>query len=325
MPVVLTAPLIILGQVVAAAFAAGLNLYLTVAVVALSSRFGWIPALPPGLRGLENSIVISSALVLYLVEFVLDKVPTVDSLWDAVHTLIRPLSAALLTAMALRAAPIELRIGAAVLGGLVALGAHAAKAGFRIVLNMKPSKWRSGSMSIVEDVCAAGLAVCALQFPVAAVSVAAAALSAAILLAPRSFRTGLFGARALRARVRAFFGKRGWHPVRDLPIGLQPLVDPAQVGRAEPRAARAALKGVPGVGAYRTGWVVLNCDRATFVYRSLFGRRVLHLPPLGQVEVSSGPWTDAVHFKVNGSRCTLFLMKDGPAPDVAVADLATVP
>jgi hypothetical protein len=317
--------LIIVGQVVAAAFAAGLNVYLTVAVVALSSRFGWIPTLPPGLRGLENSIVISSALGLYLVEFVLDKVPHVDSLWDVIHTIIRPVSAALLTAMALRAVPIELRVGAAILAGLVALGAHAAKAGFRIVLNMKPSKWKSGLTSIFEDLCAAGLAVCALQFPVAACAAAAVALGIAILLAPRSFRTGLFGARALRARIRAFFGKRGWHPVRDLPIGLQPLVEPAQAGRAEPRAARAALKGIPGVGSYRTGWVVLTCDRATFVYRSLFGRRVLNLPPLGQVEVRSGPWTDAVDFRVNGHRCTLFLLKDGPAPDVAIADLATVP
>jgi hypothetical protein len=325
MPVVLSAPLVILGQVVAAAFAAGLNLYLTVAVVALSSRFGWIPALPPSLRGLENSIVIASAVVLYLVEFVVDKVPHVDSIWDALHTFIRPVSATLLVALALHAAPVELRIGAALLAGLVALAAHGAKAGFRIVLNMKPSKWRNTVMSTVEDVCAAGLAVCALQFPVAALAVAGSAVGFAILLGPRSWRAGAFGIKALRARLRAFFGSRGWHPVRELPSGLQPLIEEPPIGRPEPRAARAALKGVPGVGSYRSGWVVLNCDRATFVYRSLLGRRCLHLPPLRQPEVRSGLWTDAVDFSVNGSRCTLFLLKDGPGAEVALAELTTVP
>ena len=325
MPVVLSAPLVILGQVVAASFAAGLNLYLTVAVIALSSRFGWIPALPPSLRGLENSILIVSALVLYLIEFVFDKVPHVDSAWDALHTVIRPVSAALLVGLALTAAPIELQIGAAVLAGLVALAAHSAKAGFRIVLNIRPSKWRSTLISTVEDVCAAGLAVCALLYPIAAMAVAGTAVGFAVLLGPRSWRASAFGIRALRARLRAFFGSRGWHPIRELPSALQPLVEPAPMGRAEPRAARAALKGVPGVGSYRSGWVVLNCDRVSFVYRSAFGRRCLHLPPLSQPEVRRGLWTDAVEFSVNGHRCTLFLLKDGPGAEIALADLATVP
>jgi hypothetical protein len=325
MPVVLTAPLVILGQVVAASFAAGLNLYLTVAIIALSSRFGWIPALPPSLRGLENTIVIASAIALYVVEFILDKLPHFDSAWDALHTVIRPTSAALLVGLALSAAVIEVQIGAAVLAGLVALAAHAAKAGFRIVLNIKPSRWRSGVISTVEDVCAAGLAVGALQYPIAALAVAGTAFGFAVLLGPRSWRAGAFGIRALRARLRAFFGTRGWHPVRELPSALQSLVEPAPVGRAEPRAARAALKGVPGVGAYRSGWVVLSCDRASFVYRSAFGRRCLHLPPLRQPEVRRGVWTDAVDFSVNGSRCTLFLLKDGPGAEIALADLATVP
>src|SRR5687768_2455810 len=109
----ITAPLVVLGQLTAAAFAGGLNLYLTVALVGISSRLNLLPALPPGLKGLENILVISSAIVLYLIEFVIDKVPHADSIWDALHTVVRPLGTALLAALALDAAPFHVQIGAA--------------------------------------------------------------------------------------------------------------------------------------------------------------------------------------------------------------------
>jgi hypothetical protein len=70
---------VLLGQLLAIAFACGLNLYATVALLGLASRLGWMSGLPPGLRGLENGFVIGSAALLYLFEFVIDKVPYVDS------------------------------------------------------------------------------------------------------------------------------------------------------------------------------------------------------------------------------------------------------
>jgi hypothetical protein len=82
---------------------------------------------------------------------------------------------------------------------------------------------------------------------------------------------------------------------------------------------------LPGVGAYRNGWVVLTYDRAAFLYSSLLRGRSLRLPPIRQPEVRRGPWTDTVDFRVNGSPCTLFLLKDGPATEVAVADLMSSP
>src|SRR5687768_9074212 len=102
----LTAPLVVLGQLTAASFAGGLNLYLTVALIGISARLNLIPVLPPGLHGLENVLLIASALLLYLIEFIVDKVPHADSVWDALHTVIRPLGTALLAALALDAAPI---------------------------------------------------------------------------------------------------------------------------------------------------------------------------------------------------------------------------
>jgi hypothetical protein len=321
----LTAPLVILGQLTAASFAGGLNLYLTVALIGISARLNLIPVLPPGLHGLENILLIASALLLYLIEFIVDKVPHADSVWDALHTVIRPLGTALLAALALDAAPIYIQVGGAVLAGTIALAAHGTKAGLRILLNRSPSKLRNTLISTLEDVCAAALAVLALRFPVAALAVGAGAALVLLLFGPGLWRVSALAARAVAARWRAFFGSPGWQTLADLPPKLRNLIEPTPLGRGEPRTVRAALKGLPGVGAYRNGWLVISWDRASFVYRSLMGSRCLRLPPIGQAELHRGIWTNAIEFQANGNRrCTLFLLKDGPSGEVAVADLTSM-
>ena len=318
----LSAPLIVLGQITSAAFAAGLNLYLTVALIGLSSRLNLLPALPPGLQGLENPIILASAIALYVIEFVVDKVPHADSVWDALHTVIRPLGAAFLAALALDGTALEFQIGAGLIAGIIALGAHGTKAGLRLVLNRSPSKLRNTFLSTFEDLCAAALAVLALRFPVAAVGAGAAAALILLLFGPRLWRASTLGVRAIAARLRGFFGVSGWRPVGELPPRMRSLIEQAPLGRAEPRAVRAALKGVPGVAAYRNGWLVVCHDRTTFIYRSLTGFRLLHLPPIGEPMVRRGAWADSVEFHVkNGRRCTLFLLKDGPSAEVTVAGL----
>ena len=84
-----------LGRTLGFSFAAGINLYATVAILGLAQRFGWV-ALPEQFRVFDNDVVIGVALVLYVVEFVADKIPWVDSMWDAVHTVIRPVGGALI-------------------------------------------------------------------------------------------------------------------------------------------------------------------------------------------------------------------------------------
>ena len=89
------------------------------------------------------------------VEFIVDKVPHADSVWDALHTVIRPLGTALLAALALDAGPVYVQVGGAVLAGTIALAAHGTKAGLRILLNRSPSKLRNTVISTLEDLCAA--------------------------------------------------------------------------------------------------------------------------------------------------------------------------
>ena len=92
--------LLTLGRTIPFAFASGINLYATVAVLGLCSRFQ-IVALPDQFKAFEHPLIISIALVMYIVEFVADKVPWFDSLWDSVHTLVRPIGGALVAVTAL--------------------------------------------------------------------------------------------------------------------------------------------------------------------------------------------------------------------------------
>ncbi len=92
--------LITLGRTIPFAFASGINLYATVAVLGLCSRFH-IVALPDQFRAFEHPLIISVALVMYVVEFVADKVPWFDSLWDTIHTIVRPIGGALVAVTAL--------------------------------------------------------------------------------------------------------------------------------------------------------------------------------------------------------------------------------
>ena len=120
-------PLQTLGFTLGTSFASGLNLYATILSAGLLQRFSVI-TLPPSLQVLAHPVVLALALLLFVVEFVADKVPLVDSVWDAVHTFIRPPAAAILSYSAFGGVPEPWKIGAALLAGSVALTSHAAKA-----------------------------------------------------------------------------------------------------------------------------------------------------------------------------------------------------
>lgn len=148
-------------------FAAGLNLYATVAILGLASRYHWV-SLPPQFQVFDNSIVIGVAIALYLVEFVADKIPWFDSLWDAAHTVIRPIGGALIAVATLGHASPGMEGLAALLGGTLAAGSHFTKAGTRAVANASPEPFTNWSLSLAEDVFVVGLGVLALKYPVAA-------------------------------------------------------------------------------------------------------------------------------------------------------------
>ena len=156
-----------LGRTLGFSFAAGINLYATVAILGLASRYGWV-ALPDQYRIFDNDIVIGSAIVLYLVEFVADKVPWVDSLWDAVHTVIRPIGGAVIAVTTLGDASPTTEGLVALLGGTLAAGTHFTKAGTRAVANTSPEPFSNWILSLAEDAFVIGLGVVALKYPLIA-------------------------------------------------------------------------------------------------------------------------------------------------------------
>jgi hypothetical protein len=120
-------PVETLGLALGAGFSSGLNLYATIATLGLLQRFGVIH-LPAPLQVLSHPWVLGIAIALYAIEFFADKIPYVDTVWDAIHTVIRPPAAALLAYSAAGGAPPEWRWGAALLAGGVALTSHGTKA-----------------------------------------------------------------------------------------------------------------------------------------------------------------------------------------------------
>src|SRR5215208_7807855 len=104
------------GRTLGFSFAAGINLYATVAILGLASRYGWV-SLPPQFQAFNSDIVIGAAIVMYLIEFFADKIPYVDSLWDVVHTAIRPVGGALIAVTTVGDAPPTVEALVALLAG----------------------------------------------------------------------------------------------------------------------------------------------------------------------------------------------------------------
>ena len=166
-------PIETLSLVLGAGFSSGLNLYATIATLGLLERFGVIH-LPPQLQILAHPLILGIAGVLYVMEFLADKIPYVDSVWQAVHTFIRPPAAALLAFSATAAAPEPWRWGAALLAGGIALTSHGTKASARAAANMSPEPLSNWALSFGEDVLAVWLTWFATTHPTLAIVVVTA-------------------------------------------------------------------------------------------------------------------------------------------------------
>ncbi|HEX6134291.1 MAG TPA: DUF4126 domain-containing protein [Longimicrobiales bacterium] len=330
--------IILAGQLLGTAFACGLNLYATIALLGIVSRLDQVSVLPPGMIGLEHGLVIGSAAVLYVVEFVLDRVPVIDHAWEAVHTLIRPAAAGLLTLLALNGTPLYVQLSGAVAAAAVALAAHGSKAGLRLILSTRASEARRQAfartaLSLLEDFAAVAIAIAALRYTHVAIGVMAASGALLLLAGPRLWRASILGFRAVIARTRGFFRGRGWRYRHQLPRALRSAVPGEPLGAAPARAASAAVSGFPGVGAYRNGWLVVTHDGPRFLYRSFFRTRVAPLPAFSELSLRRGLVTDVLdlraHTNGNGRRkprsFTIFLLKDGPQPQVTAAELKAEP
>jgi hypothetical protein len=162
--------LITLGRTMGFALTSGVNLYATIAILGFAVRYQWVD-LPPQYQVFGADWVIALAVVLYLVEFVADKVPWIDSLWDSVHTIIRPLGGALVAVATLGEQSPTVEALVALLGGTIAAGSHLTKASTRVAANTSPEPFSNWILSLLEDAFVIGLGVLALQYPLVALAI----------------------------------------------------------------------------------------------------------------------------------------------------------
>lgn len=190
-------PYNIVALIIAASFAAGLNLYATVLTLGLLARTHWVQ-LPPGLDSLGHTWVLIACGILFAAEFVADKIPGVDLVWNALHTFVRIPVAALVAYHASSQLSPQMHILATAVGAAVALAAHSSKTAVRAAVTPSPEPVSNIALSTIEDVAAIGLTWVATHHPVVAASVALILLAAAIVAARYLFRT----LRRLAGRLR---------------------------------------------------------------------------------------------------------------------------
>jgi hypothetical protein len=164
--------LVTLGRTLGFSLAAGVNLYATVALLGVAARYGWV-ALPEQFQLFNNPWVIGVAVALYVVEFFADKIPWVDTMWDTVHTFVRPVGGALIVVATLGEASPTVEALVALLGGAVAAGSHVTKASTRVAANASPEPFSNWALSLLEDVFVVALGFVTLKYPLLALAVSA--------------------------------------------------------------------------------------------------------------------------------------------------------
>jgi hypothetical protein len=183
------------------AWTSGINLYATVAALGIASQAGMIQ-LPPDLQVLGHPAVIAIACIMYFIEFFADKVPYVDSGWDALHTFIRVPAGAILAARSLGDMNPALELVAVLAGGSIALAAHGTKAATRLAINASPEPFSNWAASITEDISVFGSIWLMFNHPVIMMILVLVFLALVVWLVPKIFRLAKRGFQTLRDRMR---------------------------------------------------------------------------------------------------------------------------
>ena len=192
-------PSTLAALVVAASFAAGLNLYATVLTLGLLARARWV-TLPPGLEGLASWWILAASALLFGIEFFADKLPGIDLAWNSLHTLVRVPVAALLAYRATEQLPPSLQLLAAGAGAAIALAAHSSKTAARAFVTPSPEPFTNIALSGGEDAAAVGITWLATRHPRTAAAIAAGLTLLAVWTTGRILRRGRVLWRKLSAR-----------------------------------------------------------------------------------------------------------------------------
>ena len=193
-----------LGTAMGSAWLSGINLYATVVTLGLLERFHLVK-LPGSMNMLGEWWLIALAGTFYLIEFVADKIPAVDSAWDAIHTFIRVPAGAILAASAFAEFDPAVKLIAMIVGGGIALSSHGTKAATRMAANTSPEPFSNMALSLSEDIFTFGSAIMLAFFPLIILIFVLIFVIAVIWLSPKIIRA----LRSLLLRLRGILGEDG--------------------------------------------------------------------------------------------------------------------
>lgn len=318
-PEVLAAAVLLVG-----AAASGISLYATLAALGLASRLDLVPTLPPGLTGLENGLVITTAGLLLLIEAAADREPAFAGMWLTLHALVKPLAAAMLCLSALAHASAPLTFAACIMAATIALAFHAIRYGARVARRM-PAAPRGSALWTLGEAFLAVAILAAVRFPQAAPPTAAALLLVVLATGPIGFRAFRLGLAAQRARLRAFLGEGGWSELAEVPASLRRAVPATPFAGRPPRATRAGVLEAPGIGRFQAAWLVSDAHGHRLLARTWRGTRHVEILPPVSVRLIPGTWADRLDIASREAALRIFLLKDGPPPVVIVRSLAPEP
>lgn len=259
------------------ALTSGINLYATLVIIGLSIQLGWVTNYPAGLDAVGSWVVIIVSGVFYIIEFLADKIPVVDNVWDMIHTFIRPVGAALVSFAVISQMDPVVAVLAALVSGSIALVSHGGKSGTRMAVNLtSPAEnFTNIALSLAEDVGVGVLAFSALKFPYAAVIAAIVILILIILIVPRMLSWSWFNFSALFAWFKSAFDEL--EDPEPLPSGhLKALSH-----HLPDLSTRCQVQGIRGASG-RKGYLCLSADEIAFTYDTLTGSRAWRVP-LSQV------------------------------------------
>jgi hypothetical protein len=263
------------GTALGFGFASGLRFYAVALTIGVGVHFQRITPYPglEGLRALDNHAMLAILTVAFAMELFADKIPWMDSLWDSMHILIRPLGAAALMATALGHADLKMRIGLATLSGAAALAGHSAKAGTRLLVNHRQEPLTNFALSLGEDFLAFGLTLLTISFPKFVVSLGIGFFLIFAMASPKLFRLVRIECIALGSLFR---GEPPWSEA--MPVRYTDFLNEA-FGLEGIRVWVRCAAG-SGIGSLRhsVGYLCLADDRLIFVARRLFKLRSYEIP-----------------------------------------------
>lgn len=259
-------PVRLLATLFPLALASGVNLYATILVTGFSIKMGWIQKVPAGLEVFASTPILVITAIFYLLEFFADKIQIVDTVWDTIHTIIRPLGISFLTLAALYEYNPMIGIIAALSAGSVSFISHTAKAGTRFSLNvLSPvENVKNIGISVTEDLLVGGFSFLALKYPYLTATVALVLFILILIFLPLLFRWLFFTISALFFRFASLVKKR---EENEIPKGeyLALLEHPKIIV-----SLKCKPKGVPSAKG-RIGYLLLLEDKICFVYSRFFG------------------------------------------------------